>query len=467
MDPQIVEILVVVAGLVGAGVPAAYLLTRRGRKKDDAGAPTPPPAKPRPDAPTWDDAFGPAEGEDKPAEAAETPRSAAPADADPAPQPAADPAQESSLEAVGEQAAEAHPVEESAPAAPVTEDANAPAETPQPEPAAETPAGETAAVEVPEAPADRMVRLRARLARSGGFGKGLLSLLTSDKVDANTWDEIEETLLLADLGPQLTDELLETLKERMLVLGSDDPAQVRAVLREELLNLVDVSFNRRIASRRVTNEEGREVPAVVMMVGVNGTGKTTTAGKLARVLVAQGRSVVLGAADTFRAAAAEQLQTWGERVGVPTVRSDKDGADPAAVAFDAVRRGVEETADVVIVDTAGRLQNKRGLMDELGKVRRVAEKGLGGAGVQEALLVIDATTGQNGMQQARVFSEVVQITGIALTKLDGTAKGGIVMNVQRELGVPVKLVGLGEGMDDLAPFDPYGFVDALLGEEAK
>ena len=187
-----------------------------------------------------------------------------------------------------------------------------------------------------------------------------------------------------------------------------------------------------------------------MMVGVNGTGKTTTVGKLARVLVAEDKQVVLGAADTFRAAAAEQLSTWGERVGVPTVRGP-EGTDPASVAFESVRTGIENEADVVVVDTAGRLQNKAGLMDELGKVKRVVEKQ---AAVDEVLLVLDATTGQNGMIQARVFREAVDVTGIVLTKLDGSAKGGIVVAVQRELGVPVKLVGIGEGADDLAPFDP-------------
>jgi fused signal recognition particle receptor len=227
------------------------------------------------------------------------------------------------------------------------------------------------------------------------------------------------------------------------------------VLREELLTLVDPTLDRSLAVQRA---DGR--PAVVLMVGVNGTGKTTTVGKLARVLVAEDKQVVLGAADTFRAAASEQLTTWGERVGVDTVRGP-EGSDPASVAFEAARTGVEQEADVVLVDTAGRLQNKAGLMDELGKVKRVVEKQ---APVTEVLLVLDATTGQNGMTQARVFSEVVNVTGIVLTKLDGSAKGGIVVAVQRALGVPVKLVGLGEGADDLAPFDPEAFVDALLGD---
>ena len=232
--------------------------------------------------------------------------------------------------------------------------------------------------------------------------------------------------------------------------------QVRALLREELVAMVDPSMDRRLAA---TRRDGR--PAVTLVVGVNGVGKTTTVGKLARVLVAEDRDVVLGAADTFRAAAAEQLATWGARVGVPTVRSEKEGADPASVAFEAVAEGIRAEADVVLVDTAGRLQNKSNLMDELGKIKRVIEKQ---AEVDEVLLVLDATTGQNGLTQAKVFAEVVDVTGIVLTKLDGTAKGGIVIAIQRQLGVPVKLIGLGEGPDDLAPFTAEGFVDALLAD---
>jgi fused signal recognition particle receptor len=313
-------------------------------------------------------------------------------------------------------------------------------------------------LERPEPAAGRLVRLRGRLSRSNtAFGKGLLALLSRDTLDEATWDEIEETLLMADVGVEPATELVAGLRRRVAVLGTRDAAQVRDLLREELLALVDPppGMDRSLAVQRHADR-----PAVVLVVGVNGTGKTTTVGKLARVLVAQDKDVVLGAADTFRAAAADQLETWGARVGVPTVRSDRDGADPAAVAFDAVRAGIEAEADVVLVDTAGRLQNKVGLMDELGKVKRVVEKQ---GPVDEVLLVLDATTGQNGMQQARVFAEVVDVTGIVLTKLDGTAKGGIVVAVQRALGVPVKLVGLGEGPDDLAPFDPQAFVDALVG----
>jgi fused signal recognition particle receptor len=279
--------------------------------------------------------------------------------------------------------------------------------------------------------------------------------MSRDTVDAATWDEVEETLLSADLGVAASTDLMERLRARVLAESPSSPEAVRALLREELIALVDPTMDR---SMRTTRES--EGPAVLLVVGVNGTGKTTTTGKLGRLLVAEGRTVVLGAADTFRAAAADQLQTWGDRVGAAVVRGP-EGGDPAAVAFDAVRIGAEADVDTVVIDTAGRLHTKVGLMDELGKVKRVIEKQ---GPVDEVLLVLDATTGQNGLTQAKVFSEVVDVTGIVLTKLDGTAKGGIVVAVQRELGVPVKLVGLGEGPDDLAPFDPVEFVDALLDE---
>ncbi len=328
------------------------------------------------------------------------------------------------------------------------EDTLAPAPEAPPEPEAPV----TPTLERPEGTASRLVRLRQRLSRSqGALGRGLLALLSRDRIDEDTWEEIEDSLLTADIGVRPPQDLGERLRSRLRVEGAGTP--VRQVLREELLTLVDPTLDRSLAVQRV---DGR--PAVVLMVGVNGTGKTTTVGKLARVLVADDKHVVLGAADTFRAAASEQLSTWGERVGVETVRGP-EGSDPASVAFEAARAGVEQEADVVLVDTAGRLQNKAGLMDELGKVKRVVEKQ---APVTEVLLVLDATTGQNGMTQARVFSEVVDVTGIVLTKLDGSAKGGIVVAVQRALGVPVKLVGLGEGADDLAPFEPEAFVDALL-----
>ena len=311
-------------------------------------------------------------------------------------------------------------------------------------------------LEKPPPSAGRMVRLRARLARSqSGFGTALLSLLSRDRLDDDTWDEIEEVLITADVGVTPAQQITSDLRTRVKVEGSRTPEEVRAMLRGELLSQVETEASRALRTQR---HEGR--PAVVLMVGVNGTGKTTTCGKLARSLVGDGQTVVLGAADTFRAAAADQLQTWGERVGAQVVRSDQDQADPASVAFDAVSAGIEQEADVVLIDTAGRLHNKNDLMDELGKVKRVIEKR---TAVDEVLLVLDATTGQNGLRQARVFAEVVDVTGIVLTKLDGTARGGIVIAVQRELGVPVKLVGLGEGPDDLAPFDPETFVDAILG----
>jgi len=313
----------------------------------------------------------------------------------------------------------------------------------------EAPAAPT--LEKPEGTASRLVRLRQRLADQGSLGRGLLALLSRDKLDEDTWESIEDTLLTADVGVKPTTELVEQLRTRLRVDGASDP---RTVLGEELLQLVGPDLDRRL---QVTGDDGK--PGVVLVVGVNGAGKTTTVGKISRILVAEDRHVVLGAADTFRAAAVEQLATWGERVGVDVVRGD-EGADPASVAFRAVEAGIDAGADTVIVDTAGRLQNKQGLMDELGKVKRVIEKL---APVTEVLLVLDATTGQNGMIQARVFSEAVDVSGIVLTKLDGSAKGGIVVAVQRELGVPVKLVGLGEGADDLAPFDPRAFVDALLG----
>lgn len=308
----------------------------------------------------------------------------------------------------------------------------------------------------PESPQSRFTRLRRRLSSSNNvLARALTDLLSVDRIDADTWDDFEATLIASDLGVGPTTELTDALRRELSIDGVADPETARRVLRAELLRLVDPTLDRAL---NLDSEEGK--PAVVMVVGVNGTGKTTTVGKLARVLVADGRSVLLGAADTFRAAAAEQLTTWGERVGVSTVRGP-EGGDPASVAFEAVATGTEDGTDVVIIDTAGRLHTKTGLMDELGKVKRVIEKK---AAVNEVLLVLDATTGQNGMMQARVFSEVVNVTGIVLTKLDGSAKGGIVVAVQRELGVPVKLIGLGEGVDDLAPFDPEGFVAGILGE---
>ena len=318
------------------------------------------------------------------------------------------------------------------------------------------PEPEAPALERPESARGRLQQLRARLARSNSaIGNALLSLLSRGGLDESDWEDVEDTLLASDLGVEATEELVSSLRTQVKVDGTTDPEQVRQWLHADLLRLVDPTMDRRIAA---TREDGH--PAVILVVGVNGTGKTTTVGKLGRVLVAEDKDVLFGAADTFRAAAAEQLTTWGERVGVPTVRSQQEGADPASVAFEAVRGGIELESDVVIIDTAGRLHTKRGLMDELGKIKRVVEKL---APVGEVLLVLDATTGQNGMRQAEEFAKEVAITGIVLTKMDGTAKGGIVVNVQRKLGVPVKLIGLGEGPDDLAPFDPEAFVSAIVG----
>lgn len=314
----------------------------------------------------------------------------------------------------------------------------------------------TPAVETPEAAGTRMQRLKARLSKSGNpFGKALFNILAKDQLSEADWEDVEDTLLLADVGAEASEQLVEELRNDARIAGQSDPAEVRAALKDKLLKLVGTDTDRRLNA----NKEGANKPSVIIMVGVNGTGKTTTAGKLSRLLVSEGKQVMLGAADTFRAAAADQLETWGAKVGVPVVRSDKDGADPASVAFEASAKAKEENADVLIIDTAGRLQNKSNLMDELGKIRRVTEKNLP---VDEVLLVLDATTGQNGMTQAKVFAEAIGITGVVLSKLDGSAKGGIVISVQKKLGVPVKLVGLGEGPDDLAPFDPEGFVDGIL-----
>jgi fused signal recognition particle receptor len=312
--------------------------------------------------------------------------------------------------------------------------------------------------DTPEPTAGRLVRLRARLSRSQNvFGRGLLGVLSRDHLEDEDWEEIEDSLISADVGVEATQVIVERLRERVRVLGSRSVAEVRAQLADELTTALEPDMDR---SLRTTPHDGR--PAVVLVVGVNGAGKTTTCGKIGRVLIADGQTVLFGAADTFRAAAAEQLATWGQRVGAETVRGP-EGGDPASVAFDAVKRGIDTGIDTVLVDTAGRLQNKVGLMDELGKVKRVVEKH---GPVDETLLILDATTGQNGLQQAKVFTEVVDVTGVVLTKLDGTAKGGIVIAVQRQLGIPVKLVGLGEGPDDLAPFEPAAFVEALLGSDA-
>jgi fused signal recognition particle receptor len=325
---------------------------------------------------------------------------------------------------------------------------------PEPEPEPAPPVAAPAAEEI--APIEgRLERLRGRLARSqNAFGRSLLGLIGGGDLDEESWEQIEDTLLIADLGPTVTSSVVAELRSRLASRDVQTEADARAVLRDVLIAELRPDLDRTV--RALPHDDH---PSVLLVVGVNGTGKTTTVGKLARVLVADGRRVVLGAADTFRAAAADQLQSWASRVGADVVRGP-EGADPAAVAFDAVDKGIEAGADVVVIDTAGRLHTKTGLMDELGKVKRVVTKR---AAVDEVLLVLDATIGQNGLAQARVFADVVEITGAVLTKLDGTAKGGIVFRVQQELGVPVKLVGLGEGPDDLAPFEPAAFVDALLG----
>ena len=344
------------------------------------------------------------------------------------------------------------PTDEAAHAGAADQAEGAPAQEPTGAPAAEA----QPTVETPEASTSRLARLRRRLANSNNaLARGLAELLSSDHIDEDTWDDFETTLITSDLGVGPSTELVEKLRSELAIDGVADPQRARTVLHDELVTLVNPDMDREL---KLDHEEGK--PAVILMVGVNGTGKTTTCGKIARMLVADGKSVVLGAADTFRAAAGEQLETWGERVGVRTVRKNA-GADPASVAYEAVQTGIDDGADVVIVDTAGRLHNKAGLMDELGKVKRVIEKL---ASVSEVLLVLDATTGQNGLTQARVFAEVVDVTGVVLSKLDGSAKGGIVVQVQQELGVPVKLIGLGEGPDDLAPFEAAGFVDGLMGQ---
>ncbi len=343
-------------------------------------------------------------------------------------------------------------------AEPVPEAADAPAEAVDAGESVTAPAPETPAqIDEIDRPEGRLGRLRGRLARSqSAIGDSVLGLLGAGDLDEDAWEEIEDTLIMADLGTESTMSVVDKLRERIASRGVSSEAEARALLREVLIEECGPDMDRSI---RALPHEGK--PAVILVVGVNGTGKTTTVGKLARVLVAQRHTVLLGAADTFRAAAADQLETWGRRVGADTVRG-AEGADPASVAYDAVATGVDQGTDVVLIDTAGRLHTSKGLMDQLDKVKRVVEKK---AAVDEVILVLDATVGQNGIMQARIFRDVVDITGVALTKLDGTAKGGIVFQVQRELGVPVKLVGLGEGADHLAPFEPEGFVDALLGDK--
>ncbi|MFD4366520.1 signal recognition particle-docking protein FtsY [Rhodococcus sp. NPDC058521] len=347
------------------------------------------------------------------------------------------------------------PVEAEPEPEPVPEPEPAPEPEPETEPAPEPEAAPAPVLDEIAPTEGRLDRLRGRLSRSqSAVGKSLLGILGGGDLDEDSWEEVEDTLLIADLGSATTEKIVTSLREQMASRSVRTESEARALLREVMITELKPDLDRSVRALPHADH-----PAVLLVVGVNGTGKTTTTGKLARVLVGDGRRVVLGAADTFRAAAADQLQTWAERVGAEVVRG-KEGADPAAIAFDAVVKGTENGVDAVLIDTAGRLHTKTGLMDELGKVKRVVEKK---ASVDDVLLVLDATIGQNGLAQARVFADVVDITGVVLTKLDGTAKGGIVFQVQHELGVPVKLVGLGEGADDLAPFEPAAFVDALLG----
>lgn len=438
---------------------------------------TPPTSAPAPSVPTTP---VPPEPESEPTPEPEeepepTPEPAATPEPEAAPEPAAEPepAPTPEPEATPEPAAEPEPAATPEPeptpepkatpepeAAPEPEPTPEPAPTPEPEPEQEP---EPEAAPEPEpAPVDdiapvegRLGRLRGNLAKSQNvIGRGVLGILSAGDLDEDAWEEIEDTLLMADLGTKTTLAVVEDLRERITTQGVSSEEEARALLRACLIDACKPDLDRSIHAMPYDGK-----PAVIMVVGVNGTGKTTTTGKLSRVLVGMGHSVLLGAADTFRAAAADQLETWGRRVGAETVRG-AEGADPASVAFDAVAKGVDDGIDVVLVDTAGRLHTSVGLMDQLGKVKRVVEKK---AKVDEVILVLDATVGQNGLVQARMFREVVDISGVALTKLDGTAKGGIVFQVQEELGVPVKLVGLGEGADDLAPFEVEGFVDALLG----
>ncbi|MDK4284068.1 signal recognition particle-docking protein FtsY [Corynebacterium pseudodiphtheriticum] len=427
-----------------------------------------PAAKPEPEfkqEPIASESADAADGESiRNAEAAESAEQEASAQPE-AEESAAEDSVDGRVEATSPAAPEVETTPEEAPeteAEPEVEPEPEPAPEPEPEPAPES---EPEAVPQPEpkpqddiAPATgRLSKLRGRLSKSqNAIGQGVLGLLTAGDLDEDAWEEIEDTLIMADLGTNATMKVTDLLREKISERGVSSEAEARAMLREALIEVGKPEMDRSI---KAMPHDGK--PAVAMIVGVNGTGKTTTTGKLGRVLVAMGHDVVFGAADTFRAAAADQLETWGRRVGATTVRG-AEGADPASVAFDAVATGVNEGVDVVLVDTAGRLHTSNNLMDQLGKVKRVIEKK---AEVDEVLLVIDSTVGQNGLAQARIFREVVDITGVVLTKLDGTAKGGIVFQVQEELGVPVKLVGLGEGADDLAPFEIESFVDALLGNE--
>ena len=289
------------------------------------------------------------------------------------------------------------------------------------------------------------------MAASWSLGSALRGMFGRRTIDESTWEDLEDALIGADFGPDLTEAMVADLRAKVDRYRTDDPRDLQRMLREtieERLAKLDPTL-------RLTDR-----PAVVLVVGVNGVGKTTTIGKFARFLVDHGRTVVVGAADTFRAAAVEQLATWAERAGARVVRPQQQGQDPASVAFQTVETAKREGIEIVLVDTAGRLQTKSGLMDELSKVRRVIEKQ---APIAEVLLVLDATTGQNGLAQAEAFIEHAGVTGLVLTKLDGSAKGGFVLAVQEKTGIPIKLVGQGEGIGDLTGFTPHVFAQQLVG----
>ncbi len=336
--------------------------------------------------------------------------------------------------------------------APVT----APATPPPPVAPAPTVPPAQAAVETPPIPVAAPPTFRDRLSRARGvFANATTGVLRRSAIDQATWDDLEEAMLRADLGVKVTTALLDGLRARVKQREITDPVALVAALRSDMASRLDG------ADRSLTFDPARGTPNIWMMVGVNGAGKTTSLAKIAAQQMGLGRSVLMAAGDTFRAAAGEQLETWATRTGASIVRG-AEGADPSSVVFDGVQSAAARGMDLVLADTAGRLQSNTNLMDELRKVRRVAEKAAGV--VTEVLLVIDATTGQNGLVQARQFADATQVTGVVLTKLDGSAKGGIVFAIETELGIPVKLVGLGETVADLAPFEPHEFVDALFDE---
>lgn len=285
------------------------------------------------------------------------------------------------------------------------------------------------------------------------FASRIRSLFTGQKFDPTDLESLADALILADFGVLAADAIVEEVRRQASAIGASTEAELKAILVSVLTTSLSIEG-------RELNLDGSKFPYVFLVVGVNGVGKTTTIGKLASWLREGEWNVVIGAADTFRAAAVDQIATWAERSGTRLVRPKSEGQDPASVAFEAVEVAAADNADIVIIDTAGRLQNKQDLMDELGKIRRVVEKTVP---VSEVLLVIDATTGQNGLQQAKAFAEVAQVTGVVLTKVDGTAKGGIVYSIQRELGIPVKLIGFGEGINDFAFFEPDEFARGLVG----